>query len=149
MIHTFLNVQQIMDKSYEVFLGGPTKAAQDKVHVTINSQNVIAINGNCYRLMGKPAAVSLAFSRELQTIAMAPCSPRLNEAFPVLTKSVSGWRVNAAPFCRHFNIDILLKFIRPEPESSALILKLRETVSVGGKRGMEWRNGVTPAILAP
>ena len=137
MIHTFLNVQQIMDKSYEVFLGGPTKAAPDKVHVTINSQNVIAMNGNCYRLMGKPAAVRLAFSRELQTIAMAPCSPRLNEAFPVLTKSVSGWRVNAAPFCRHFNIDIdtSIRFIDPEIGlTGALQLDLRKVVSVAQVR---------------
>ena len=126
-----------MDSSYEVFLGGPTKAARDKVHVTINSQNVIALNGNCYRLMGKPAAVRLAFSRDQQTIAVAPCSPRFNEAFPVLPKGASGWRINAAPFCRHFRIDIdtTLRFLDPDlaPDGS-LRLNLRHVVSVAQVR---------------
>ena len=128
---------ELMDSSYETFLGGATKAARDRLNVTINWQKVISLNANCYRLLGKPEAVKLSFSRDLQTIAVTPCSPRLNEAFPVLPKSTSGRRINAAPFCRHFRIDIdtTLRFLDPYlgPEGS-LHLDLRKVVSVAQVR---------------
>jgi hypothetical protein len=126
-----------MDRTYEVFLGGATKAAQDRVRVTINNQNVISINAKVYKLLGKPEAVKLAFSRELHTIAVVPCSPRFNEAFPVHSKGANGWRVNAAPFCRHFNIDIdtTLRFLDPDIDAQgALLLDLRKVVSVAQVR---------------
>ena len=126
-----------MDSSYETFLGGSTKPAQDRINVTINWQNVIALNANCYRLMGKPEAVKLAFSRDLQSIAVTPCSPRLGEAFAVLPKNSSGRRINAAPFCRHFriHIDSTLRFLEPylDPEGT-LHLDLRKVVSVAKVR---------------
>jgi hypothetical protein len=126
-----------MDSSYETFLGGSTKPAQDRISVTINSQNVISLNANCYRLMGKPEAVKLAFSRDLQTIAVTPCSPRLGEAFPVQTKGETGRRINAAPFCRHFriHIDSTLRFLETymDPEGT-LHLDLRKVVSVAQVR---------------
>ena len=126
-----------MDSSYETFLGGSTKPAQDRISVTINNQNVISLNANCFRLMGKPEAVKLAFSRDLQTIAVTPCSPRLGEAFAVLPKNSSGRRINAAPFCRHFriHIDSTLRFLEPylDPEGS-LHLDLRKVVSVAQVR---------------
>lgn len=126
-----------MDRSYEVFLGGATKPAQDKLHITINSQNVISLNANCYRRMGEPDAVRLAFSREYHTIAVVPCSPRLAESFPVLTKNNSGRRINAAPFCRHFRIyiDSTLRFLDPEIDSDATLhLDLRKVVNVSQVR---------------
>lgn len=121
-----------MDRSFEKFRGGPTKPAQDRMHVTINKINVISLNKNAHRHLGGPMAVYLFFSREQDTIAIEPSSPRLPESFPVLEKNSSGWRVNAAPFCRHFGIDIdtTLKFIDPEIRDGALHLKLSETVSV-------------------
>lgn len=126
-----------MDSSYETFLGGSTKPAQDRISVTINWQKVISLNANCYRLLGKPEAVKLAFSRDLQTIAVTPCSPRINEAFPVLPKSTSGRRINAAPFCRHFRIDIdsTLRFLDPYlSQDGTLHLELRKVVSVAQVR---------------
>jgi hypothetical protein len=46
------------------------------------------------------------------------------------------WRINAAPFCRHFGIkiDTTLKFVAPEIVGDALHLKLGETTIVGGRR---------------
>lgn len=126
-----------MDRTFEVYLGGATKAAQDKVHVTINNQKVISLNANCYRLMGKSDAVRLAFNREQHTIAIVPCSPRFNEAFPVHTKGPSGRRINAAPFCRHFGIDIdtTLRFLMPDiAPDGALHLDLRKVVNVAQVR---------------
>ena len=43
-----------------------------------------------------------------------------------------GWRISAAPFCRHFGIQIdqTLKFVNPEVVGTELRLNLSETVSV-------------------
>lgn len=79
-----------MDRSYEKFRGGPTKPAQDRLHVTINWQNVISLNRNAYKQLGRPPGVYLFFSREQDTIAIEPCpSLRLPEAFPIQDKGAS------------------------------------------------------------
>jgi hypothetical protein len=128
----------VMDRTYEVFLGGATKPARETLHVTINNQNVIVMNSNCYRLMGEPAAVRLAYSREYDRIALSPCDERLPEAFPVRPKDPKTRRVNAAPFCRHFriHIDTTLRFLEPEISLDATLhLDLRKVVNVAQVRG--------------
>ena len=124
-----------LDRDFERFHGGPNEAASKRLHVTISPAKLILLNRNVYNLMGKPAAVYLNFSRVRDIIAIEPASPRLPDSFPVI-QNPCNWRINAAPFCRNFNIDIdtQLKFIRPEIEGDALILKLGETVSVGGRK---------------
>jgi len=122
-----------MDRDYEKFRGGPTLAPSDRIYVTINKENVIGINQNCYRMLGKPPAVFLYFSRTRDVIAIEPVqSPRLPEAFPVKPKTSVGWRVNASPFCKHFGIriDTTERFITPELLDGKLHLKLAETVTI-------------------
>ena len=121
------------DRDLEKFRGGPTKPAQDRMHVTINKSNVIVFNKNAYRQLGKPPSVNLYFSRTRDLIVIEPVpSVNLPESFPLLEKGTTGWRVNAAPFCRHFGIliDTTLKFIEPDIREGKLNLKLSETVSV-------------------
>jgi hypothetical protein len=67
--------------------------------------------------------------------AKGAASSRVPESFPVIANRCN-WRINAVPFCRHFGIDIdtQLKFIRPDLDGDALLLKLNETVSVGGRK---------------
>ena len=125
-----------MDRDFETFLGGPNEAISKRLHVTISPAHLILLNRNMYFELGRPEAVRLAFSRVRDTIAIEPASPRLNETFPVIATGLS-FRINAAPFCRHFNIrvDTTLKFIRPNREARTLYLNLSETISVGrGKR---------------
>ncbi len=124
-----------LDREFERYQGGPNEAASKRLHVTISPAKLILLNRNVYHLLGKPAAVYLNFNRMRDIIAIEPSSPRLPQSFPVLPTGHS-WRINAAPFCRHFGIDIdtTLKFIHPELETNALYLKLAETVSVGGRR---------------
>ncbi len=124
-----------LDREFERFHGGPNEPASKRLHVTISPAKLILLNRNVYHLMGKPAAVYLNFSRTRDIIAIEPGSPHSCESFPVI-KNAHNWRINAAPFCRNFNIDIdtQLKFIRPEIEGDALMLKLKETVSVGGRK---------------
>jgi hypothetical protein len=124
-----------MDREFEKFHGGPSEPASKRIHITISPQKLILLNRNAYNLMGRPAAVTLGYSRTRDIIAIEPSSPRLNESFPVIQNPMN-WRINAAPFCRHFGIDIdtQLKFITPEFEGSTLYLKLNETISVGGRK---------------
>ena len=105
------------------------------MHVTISPAKLILLNRNVYHQLGKPAAVYLNFSRTRDIIAIEPTSPHFAEAFPVMQTGHS-WRINAAPFCRHFGIqiDMTLKFVGPEVKGNVLYLKLAETVSVGGRK---------------
>lgn len=124
-----------MDRDFEKFRGGPNEAASLRVHVTISPAHLILLNRNIYNTLGKPAAVHLHYSRTRDIIALEPASSRLPETFPVLPTG-HGWRVNAAPFCRHFGIriDTTLKFTRAEIVEGVLHLKLAETISVGGRK---------------
>ena len=130
-----LKGETIMDRQFERFRGGANEAASKRVYVSISPAHIILLNRNIYHKIGKPAAVYLNYSRELDIIAIEPASPRLPDSFPVVANPCN-WRINAAPFCRHFGIkiDTQLKFIDPELNGNALHLKLRETVVVGGLR---------------
>lgn len=123
-----------MDRDFEKFLGGANEALSKRLHITISPAKLILLNRNAYQLLGKPDAVCLYYSRERDMIAIEPTSPRFNEAFPVVQTNKS-WRINASPFCRHFNISIdrTLKFISPDIIGTELRLKLGETVSVSRK----------------
>jgi len=80
-----------LDRKYEKFLGGPTQPTQERVYASISPQNVITVNSNCYRLLGKPPAVYLYFSRADDMIAIQPVeSFRLPAAFPVRDRYSSG-----------------------------------------------------------
>jgi hypothetical protein len=122
-----------MDRKFEKFLGGPTQSPHDRIYVSINKANLIVFNNNCYRMLGKPPAVYLHFSRADDIIAIEPVhSHRTPAAFPVNQKTIAGWRINASPFCKHFGIrmETTERFILPEIRDGALELKLSQTVTV-------------------
>ncbi|MEQ1646763.1 MAG: hypothetical protein ABL959_25135, partial [Pyrinomonadaceae bacterium] len=112
-----------MDRDFERFRGGPNEAIGNRLHVTISPQRLILLNRNMFTALGSPAAVYLNYSRQRDIIAVEPTSPRLPEAFPVI-KNIMNYRINAAPFCRHFGIDIdtQLKFVAPEIVDGILYL---------------------------
>ena len=121
-----------MDRDFEKFRGGPTQPPQGHLYVSITRQNMIGMNAFCYRELGKPPAVNLYFSRARDIIMIEPVpSANLPEAFPVRQKTHSGYRINASPFCQHFNIrmDTTQRFAHPEIRDGKLILKLGETVT--------------------
>ena len=126
-----------LDRKFEKFIGGPTRSTHERIYVSINKANLIAMNNNCYRMLGKPPAVNLYFSRADDIIAIEPVhSHRLPTAFPVKHKANTGWRINASPFFKHFGIrmDTTERFIAPEIRDGALQLKLTETVTVRQNR---------------
>jgi len=103
--------------------------------VTINPQRLLRFNSHTYQMLGKPDAVRLYFSEKRDMIGVEVSSPRLNDAFPVMPTG-TGFRVNAAPFLRHFNIcvDRTLKFVNPEISGRELFLNLGEVISVAIKK---------------
>ncbi len=126
----------ILDRKFEKFLGGPTQPPETRVHVSMDGRGVITFNATCYKLLGKPKAVYLHFSRAGDMIAIEPVdSFRLPAAFP-LKPNGTAWYLNSAPFSRHFGIslDSTQRFISPEFRDGALHLKLSETVTIRRKR---------------
>ena len=125
-----------LDRQCEKFLGGPTQAYQERVHVTISSKGQIFLNQKAHKMMGAPLAVYLYFNRVKDMIILEPTDAiRMNTAFMVrhFGKDSTGRCVRANPFCKHFGIQIdgTLRFIAPDVDAAGrLYLKLSETVSV-------------------
>ncbi|MBK9155718.1 MAG: hypothetical protein IPM25_16175 [Chloracidobacterium sp.] len=118
----------------EKFMGGPTPSTYDRLHVTINRAGLIRLNDNCYRLLGRPPAFYLYYSKEDNVIALEPVhSASAPAAFPVKT-TTSGWRIQAAPLCKHYGIRIETteRFVNPEitRDGPRLLLDLTETTTV-------------------
>lgn len=120
-----------MDREFERFRGGAYEPLSTRLHITLHKTKAIVLNRNTYNRMGKPEAVFLSFSRQRDIIAIEPTSIRYNEAFP-LVKCGLGYRINAGPFCSHFNIKptSTLRFIAPELTGTTLHLSLGDTVEV-------------------
>lgn len=124
-----------LGRKFEKFTGGPTVAKKDRVHVTLNPKGRILLNRKVYDLLKRPEGVFLHYSREDDTIAIEPTSPRLAGAFPVVSKD-SYFLIHASPLCRHYGIRITTteKFIHPDIQNGILLLKLGETITVSGCR---------------
>ena len=121
-----------LERDFEKFNGGPTLATQNRMHVTMSALGVIYLNQNTYRILGKPAAVSLYYSREQDTIAIEPANPRLPQSFPV-KPCQNAYRILAGPFLGHFKIRTAetIRFVRPDiDDQGVLMLDLRATVNV-------------------
>lgn len=122
-----------IEREFEKYRGGPTEDPKVRVHVSLAPNGRMILNRKAFEMIGKPPAVYLYFSRTTDTIAVEPVqSPRLAESLPVLQEKKSSVRVNAAPFCRHFNIRVpaTSRFIRPEVRNGRLLLKLSEVVQI-------------------
>ena len=116
-------------------MGGPTLPIHNRIYVTINKEYVIGLNQNCYKLLGKPPAVYLHYNREEHIIGIEPVhSFRMSAAFPVKEKTSVGWRINASPFCKHYDIRVesTERFIRPQHSNDGkmFLLRLTETVTI-------------------
>ncbi len=111
-----------LDREWEKFKGGPTIASRDRMHVTLGKKGLLYMNTNTHRIMGRPAAVYLFFNRAKDTIGIQPASPRMPEAFPIVEKR-EGYAINAAPFCRHYgiNIDKTERFIHPDLDGNGVL----------------------------
>ena len=137
VIYETLNLSRgtinFMDRKFEAYIGGPTIDPTVRLHVTLAPNGRLFINKRVYQMLGKPDAVRLYYAREDAQIGVEPAAASLPEAMPVF-QNKQGYRVNAAPFCRHFGIRLTQteKFLDPHVESQTLILNLRRTVILTG-----------------
>ena len=124
-----------LDRQCEKFLGGPTQAFSERVHVTLNGGGQIFLNQKAHKMMGAPQAVYLYFNRVADMIVLERTEVVRgnNTAFLVKSMPGSGRCVWTNPFCKHFGIRIegTVRFIDPRTDAEGrLYLKLSETVNV-------------------
>ena len=132
-----------LDRQCEKFMGGPTEAYGERVHVTIDTRGSIFLNQKAHAMMGRPVSVYLYYNRPKDMIILEPTAASTStNAFLLKTdgSTMTGRRVYANPFCKHFGIrpDSTLKFIAPETDAvGRMYLKLSETVNVtrGSRKG--------------
>ena len=132
-----------IEREFEKYRGGPTVDPRVRVHISLAPTGRLILNQRAYELIGKPPAVYLFYSRAQDVIAVEPVSsPRLPESMPVFQNKNNSYRINAAPFCRHFGIrmDVTSRFVAPDLHNGRLWLKLGETVQV--TTAMKGRKGV-------
>ena len=121
-----------MISHWTVFNGKPNRSMKDKMRVTINYKGAIILNRIAFQDLGRPLAVELRFDKTYGIIGIKPTRPDAHNAFPV-KQAVKGnaYRINAGPFCLHFDVRVekttlfLEPFINPE---GILILNLAKTM---------------------
>jgi hypothetical protein len=121
-----------LERDFEEYEGGPTIGPRVRIHVTLRQKGQIYFNTNTHRMLGRPEAVKLYYSRERDTIAIAPANPRQPKNFPV-RPDVNGYKIYAAPFLRHYRIpcDNSQRFINADIDADGcLILELAKTVNI-------------------
>ncbi len=123
-----------LDSQCEKFMGGPTLAYAERVHVTINPDGRIFLNQKAHTMLGRALAVHLYFNRPKNMIILEPtAATTANNAFHLRADANSGRNIYANPFCRHFGIRFATteKFISPETDAAGrMYLKLSETITV-------------------
>jgi hypothetical protein len=126
-----------LERKWEKFKGGPATRNGDEIRITLNRRGMIYLNAKAFQVLGNPEAVAIYYSREDDAIALEPAYPRFVEHFKVI-KQMHGYAIHASTFCQHYKIRVpaTQRFLRPDlaPGSQALMLKLRETVTVGGMK---------------
>lgn len=123
-----------MIKYWNTFNGKPNHANRGKPRVTISPKSAILLNLRAFDALGRPAAVELMFDQTYGVIGLKPTRPEAHNAFPVVP-AVDGYyrRINAASFCRHFNITVekTMLFLEPMMEADGVMeLNLTKTMSV-------------------
>lgn len=124
-----------LDRQCEKFMGGPSLAYAERLHVTLNAKGAIFLNQKAHKMIGCPLAVYLYFNRPKDMIIIEPAAAvTANNAFQLRENAgFSGRHIFASPFCKHFGIRLTTteKFIAPEVDSAGrMYLKLSETITV-------------------
>lgn len=124
-----------MIRYWTPFNGKPNHANRGKVRVTIGPKGAILLNRVAFETLGKPPAVEMYFDMTYGVIGLKPIRPDAHNAFP-LVSAVGGYyhRINAASFCRHFDIRLenrTMLFLEPTFDPSGVLeLNLAKTMTV-------------------
>ena len=126
-----------MARHWQSYRGGPTKTPAKVVNISISNKDVITLNRQAMEMLDNAEAAELVFEEKELIIGVIPSNLRNAEAFPLKRKNLSNWVINAAPFCRHFNImvDRTERFTEPELDSDGVLcLDLKRTHNVSFRR---------------
>lgn len=138
LLHVVAKIMNTIDRQCEKFLGGPTVAFSERVHVTIDKTGKIFLNAKAHRMMGRPQAVYLYFNRQKDTIILEPTQVGgASAAFSLKDATFNARIIWANPFCKHFGIKVdgTQRFVSPETNAAGVMfLKLSEMVKVGDGR---------------
>lgn len=132
---------------WKTYRGGPTKTPANVVNISINSKNVITLNRRAYELINRAEAVTLHFDEKNSIIGVLATNKKNPEGFPVRPKNEGNWIINAAPFCRHFNISVdrTERFDMPDLNSEGILcLDLRYTHNVSLRRSQSQKANQAP-----
>jgi len=124
-----------LDRQCEKFMVGPTVPFAERFHVTICPKGSIFLNQRAHKAIGRPLAVYLYFNRQKDLIILEPTDAiTARPAFKLKEDArMSGRRIYANPFCRHFGIRLKTteRFIDPKIDAvGRMYLNLSETVTV-------------------
>ena len=124
-----------MIRYWTPFNGRPNRANRGKERVTLGPRGTILLNLVAFETLGKPQAVEMLFDQTYGVIGMKPTRPDAHNAFPVVPTHGGYYRrVNAASFCRHFDIRLEKKtmlFLEPALDPTGVLeLKLAKTITV-------------------
>ena len=133
-----------MIKHWTIFEGRPNSRDRSKLRVTLNMKGIFLLNLATYSAMGRPTAVELRFDEGTRTIGLKPKAPDADNAFPVkgiltmarkkASEKYTYMVVNAAPFCRHFDIRPTgtVQFAGVDlHDDGTLLLELSKAVAIG------------------
>lgn len=123
-----------MIRYWTKFNGRPNHSSRGKMRVTINWKRTIMLNQMAYEAIGRPMAVELLFDQMFGRIGIKPIRPDAPNAFPVKPVLKGTYRrINAAPFCLHFELKIekTLMFTAPIVDPNGVLeLDLSQTMPV-------------------
>lgn len=143
LLHVVAKIMNTIDRQCEKFMGGPTVAYRERVHVTLGRGGKIFLNAKAHGMMGRPGAVFLYFNRQKDMIVLEPSQVGSSSiAFTLMDGQHGGRVIWANPFCKHFGIKVegTQRFVDPETDAAGrMYLKLYETVNVA--RGPKERRG--------
>lgn len=128
-----------MARKWTVYQGGPNGGERMALRITLSSRGVMLFNNRAYQAMGSPGAVELMFDEENGVIGLRPRDIRFQNAFPMKNeakdaKKYQYRRINAASFCKHFDIKpkSTILFTQPDmDDNGTLLLDLGTAVNVG------------------
>ncbi|NOT48493.1 MAG: hypothetical protein HOP17_12180 [Acidobacteria bacterium] len=124
-----------MIRYWTKFNGRANDSRVGKMRVTINNRNVIMMNRQAYEALGDPTAVELMFDQMFNRIGIKAIRRDAPNAFLIKTQLKGTYRrINAAPFCHHFDLkfDKTRLFVSPRIQPDGVLeLDLAETVMIG------------------
>ena len=108
----------------------PQRNRKDRIKMTLNNRFELSFNRLGFEALGRPEAVFLLYDPTTDAIAVQCADPRMDNAFRLYQKNVSGNRsVNIKPLCERHQIKYAcsVRFMDITVEDDKLVANLLKT----------------------